>query len=242
MDAFRDAIDRVSRRHKTITVHAPTVHPELVDQFGTRNATVVHRPLPPGEERGFVVVTERGEFLGSMSLDALDALTRPPIAPPWDRDIGLGRLYDLLESTLFASFDRRQMLATAREIEDRAWRTGRGTLYAGFQRPAALAGQTGVYHQLAIGSSLDVHLFVQTDWSPPEVPGATIHARSADEIGRYWFVLFDGGGDDDLKCGLVAEERSRGVYYGFWTYEPDLVDELLAYVRETYVEGGLLPR
>lgn len=242
MYSFRDAIERVSRRHKTITVYAPEVQPDLVDQFGIRNATVVHRPLPPGHEQGFVVITERGEYLGSMSLDAFDALTAPPITPPWDRDISLGRLYDLLDNTLFASFDRRQMLAATREIEDRAWRTGRGTLYAGFQRPEALAAQAGVYSRLATHTTLDIHVFLQADWSPPSIPGVTIHTIPAGEVGRFWFVLFDGGGTDDLKCGLVAEERSRGVYYGFWTYEPDLVDDLFAYVRETYVEDGLLSR
>lgn len=242
MDSFRDALDRIAAQHKTITVYGSVVHPELVEQFGGRNATVVHRPLPPGYDRGFVVVTEREEFLGSMSLDALDALTTPPIVSPWDREVGLGRLYELLDSTLFASFDRRQMLATAREIEDRAWRTASGTLYTGFQRPDALATQTGVYTRLATRPGLDIHLFVQADWPPPEVPGVTVHALSAGEIGRYWFLLFDGGGEDDLKCGLVAEERSRGSYYGFWTYEPDMVDELLAYVREVYVEGGVPSR
>lgn len=237
MRSLRAALERIAGRHKTITVYATTPHPELVAQFETRNATVVHRPLPAGHEEGFVVITERGEYVGSMSVETLDALTTPPIAPPWDRDPGLGRLYDLLGDTLFASFDRRQMLATAREIEDRAWRTGRGTLYTGFQRPAAMQEQIPVYERLAADTRLDVHVFVHADWNPPGVAGATVHAESAGEIGEFWFVLYDGGGDDDRTCALVAEERSPGVYYGFWTYEPDFVDDLLAYVRETYVDG-----
>lgn len=238
MRSLREALERVANRHKTITVYSTTPHPELAAQFGTRNATVVHRPLPPGYDRGFVVVTEGDEYVGSMSVEELEALTRPPVAPPWERDLGLGRLYDLLDDTLFATFDRRQMLATAREIEDRAWRTGWGTLYAGFQRPAALSAQVGVYEQLVIRTRLDVHVLVRADWSPPPVAGATVHAESADEVGQFWLVCFDGGGDDFRKCALLAEERSPGVYYGFWTYEPDLVDELLTYLRETYVEGN----
>lgn len=237
MRSFREALDQVGERHKVITVYATSPRPELAAQFETRNATVVYRRLPPGHEEGFVVITESGEYLGAMAIDTLDALTTPPIAPPWDREAGLGRLYDLLEDTLFASFDRRQMLATAREIEDRAWRTDRGTLYAGFQRPAAIEKQQVVYERLATDTRLDVHVFVHADWLPTSIPGATVHPTSAGEIGEFWFVLYDGGGDDDRKCGLVAEQRSRDTYYGFWSYEPDLVDELLVYVRETYVEG-----
>jgi hypothetical protein len=38
--------------------------------------------------------------------------------------------------------------ATAREVEDRAWRTGGGTLYAGFQSLSAFETQVPVYERL----------------------------------------------------------------------------------------------
>jgi len=55
-----------------------------------------------------------------------------------------------------------------------------------------------------------------------------------EEIGRFWFQLFDGGGDDQSKCGLLVEERELGRFYGFWTYEREIVDEIIEYLRATY--------
>jgi hypothetical protein len=37
-----------------------------------------------------------------------------------------------------------------------------------------------------------------------------------------------GGGADDRKCALVAEQRDAETYDGVWTYEPALVDRALA--------------
>lgn len=236
MHSFRESLSQVARRHKTITVYATQPHEDLIDQFAERNATIVHRPLPEGYEVEFVVVSENEQFLGTMNLDTLGAMTTPPINPPWNPpQPALKRLFELLDDTVFASFDRRQMLAAAREIEERAWRINRGTLFTGFQRLSAMQAQLGVYRRLATETDLDVHVFGHADWRPPPISGATVHAETTAEIADFWFLLFDGGGDDLLKCALVAEERSRGAFYGFWTYDSTLVDELVEYVRETYV-------
>ena len=238
MHSLREALTAVERDHKTITVFAQDVHPELLAQFAERNATVIHRPLPEGYDEEFLMVSQGAEFLGSVDFETLDALTTPPINPPWDPPRPeVRKLFELLDDSIFASFDRRQMLLAAREIEERAWRTDHGTLYTGFQRESAMDAQLEVYRKLATETNLDVHLFGPTDWHPPPVPGATVHAESAGEIGEFWFLVFDGGGDSNRKCALVAEERSRGVYYGFWTFDPDRVDDLATYLRETYIES-----
>jgi hypothetical protein len=56
---------------------------------------------------------------------------------------------------------------------------------------------------------------------------------TADELGAFWFVAFDGGGEDGMACALVAEEVSAGVYHGAWTYEPALVRAFTAYLDGT---------
>ncbi|MFB6129282.1 MAG: hypothetical protein ABEJ28_00480 [Salinigranum sp.] len=66
---------------------------------------------------------------------------------------------------------------------------------------------------------------------------ATLVASDADEIGRFWFVVYDGGGSDLAECALVAEERSPGLYDGFWTYDSGLVDGLAAYLTDRYPQG-----
>lgn len=124
------------------------------------------------------------------------------------------------------------MLAAAREIEERAWRTGTGTLYTGFQTEAALSAQTDVYERLGSHHDLSVVVFLREDWDTP-LENVTVVSNVAMELGVFWFVIFDGGSDGQ-QCALLAEEREPGSFYGFWTYERDLVDELVAYLESTY--------
>lgn len=236
IDELRDLIDDVERRRRTIAVYAPE-DPGVVDQFATRNVTVEQRALPAGGPPGFVVIREDGEFVGSIGVDGLAKLLSPPLVRPWDEELvseGYRALFETLEETLFASFDRRQLLLTAREIEERAWRVGRGTLRVGFQSLSAMRSQVPVYERLAGAADLDVHVYGNDDWAPPELPGVTVHAEDDDEIGAFWLLAFDGGGDVRQTCALLAEERSRNRFYGFWTYDPGRVGELLTYLERAY--------
>jgi DICT domain-containing protein len=54
-----------------------------------------------------------------------------------------------------------------------------------------------------------------------------------DEIATVWFVIFDGAGQDLAKTALLAEERSPGSYYGFWTYDPVFVDRIIDHLNAT---------
>ena len=45
---------------------------------------------------------------------------------------------------------------------------------------------------------------------------------------------YAGGGVDDAKGALVAEERIPGSFYGFWTYDGETVGEIIDYLRTTY--------
>jgi len=67
---------------------------------------------------------------------------------------------DLFDETVFTAYDRRQMLATSREIEDRAWRVCGGALYAGFQSSNALRNQASLYGQFGEKEALTVHVYV----------------------------------------------------------------------------------
>jgi len=230
-------LEAVEHTHRTIVVYADEDDVGVVDQFDTRNVTVEHRRLPPGDPSGFLTIYDRDGFVGAVGLDELRDLLAPPIYRPWDEAFvssGYRTLLEILDNTLFTSFVRRQLLATSREIENRAWRVGRGTLRVGFQSFAAMHAQQPVYERLAAETELDVHLYGRGDWGPPEIPDATIHREDAGEIGAYWFLAYDADGDETNECALLAEEWLADQYYGFWTYDADLVDHLLGYLVETY--------
>lgn len=153
---------------------------------------------------------------------------------------GYRALFELLDDTVFASLDRRQLLATVRELEDRAWRVGRGTLRVGFQSYAAFRDQEPVYLQLAEETDLDIHIYVAPETLTVDRSNWPVrfHTEPADEIGRYWSFMFDGDGVDENKCALVAEEREAGSYYGFWTYEPSLVDRAIETLTEAEADSS----
>jgi DICT domain-containing protein len=149
---------------------------------------------------------------------------------------------DNLDETMFTSYDVGQMVSASREIEDRAWRAGRGSLHAGFQTVTTLASQRETYERLGAREGLDVHAYAFPDRSPDEEFPFSLHLERTDELERAWFVAYDGGGVDESKCALVAEERDPRRFYGFWTYDADTVDYVVDHLTRTYAlaetDGG----
>ena len=234
--SLADVLAGVEASRPSITIYSPADHPDELDQFATRARSVDHRPLPEGSPEGFLVVRDADGFAGALSLTDLRALLARSIGRPWDTeelDPGYRALFALLDDTLFVSLERRHLLAASREIEDRAWRVGRGTLRAAFQHRRALRAQADVYASLAEETDLDVHVYYDRDNranggdDPPSIPGATVHADGG-EVGNYWVLAFDGGDDPSQQCALVAEQWGADTYFGFWTYDPGVVADVLA--------------
>lgn len=229
-------VEAVAAERKTMVVYASDGAPDVATHFATRNVSVEHDSLPDVGPPGFVVLRDESGFVGAFSLARLADLLDPPLFRPYDVDDvsePWRALYEILSNTLFASFDRRQLLAAAREIENRSWRVGAGTLRVGFQSTDAFADQAAVYRRLADETDLDVHAFVADD-DGPTIDGVDLFHVPETEIGDYWFLVYDAAGDPMNACALLAEERSPGSYYGFWTYEPDRVEDLSTYLRRTY--------
>ncbi len=234
---FREAIDAVERERKTLVVYSTEPNTELVDQFETKNVTVEYKQLRSVGPNEFLVIRSEDGFQGAIGLTALREFLTPPVLVPWSDDFDPSSFRDLrtlLDETVFTSFDKRQMLATSREIEDRAWRVETGSLHVGFQSFSAFQDQMDVYRRLAADTNLDIYIYGRVDWQPPRIPNTTFCARTAGEIGQVWFLVYDGDGDDQQKCALVAEERDEGEFFGFWTYKSATVDELLDHLVETY--------
>ncbi|MFW5950436.1 MAG: DICT sensory domain-containing protein [archaeon] len=161
-------------------------------------------------------------------MGAIEGLLDLPIRLPGDRtDISEGYrvLFELLEKTVFSGMSRRELLAVSREIEDRAFRVGDGTLCVSFQTLSAFRSQTEVYRTLGTETSLDIHIYGVDDWSPPEIAGIAYHAEAAERFEPYWALAYDGGPDETQACGLVAEEYSD-EYNGFWTNDAATVDTI----------------
>lgn len=235
--------DRIEGPARTITVYAPPPEPDLVDRLrsGIGVDAVDYRSLPDvaSDDRSFLVVHEDDTFAAAIDLEAVREFLEPPIHDPWDDALdGASHraVIDVFETTVWTGLDRRQLLAISREIESRAWRVGGGTLQVGFQRAAALEAIVPVYTRLAAESALEVHVYVDDDWDRPAIPNVTIHADAGSEIGSFWFLVFDGGGDHLWTSGLLAKERDDATFEGLWVEDTRLVAMLDRAVRRSVDE------
>lgn len=220
----------VENDRKRLVHYAGETDGEPLGGFEVRNADVVRRSLP--SEEGFVVVRDDDTFLGAVPASRLQTLLEPPIgelADAADDQAGRTALFELLDNTLFASLNRRNLLVASREIEQFARRIGRGRLEVGFQRAAAFEAQRAIYARLVAETELDIHVHLGSVPAEP-FDGVTFHTGDG-AVDRFWFLVFDGDGDDERKRGLLARQRDDDSYSGFWTYNPDRVADIDAGVR-----------
>lgn len=223
-------IDGLHDRDHSVTVYARGERPPIEPWLAARGVPVERRTLPPGGPAPFLELETGGAVVGVVGVDALEGLLAPPIDRPGDRT-GVSPeyqvLFELFEETVLTTMERRELLAVSREIEDRAYRVGAGTLRVSFQSLSTFRAQTDVYRTLGAETDLDVHIYGVEDWTPPSIPGVTYHADVAAQFEPYWVLAFDGGADPVQACGLAAEERADG-YRGFWTDDPGTVESIAA--------------
>jgi DICT domain-containing protein len=224
--ALRDLVAAVRDREKSLVVFAPPsasgVVDEVRDTFTLQNLAVEHVPVDSDAELR-AELTDGDAVLGTVDGDDLLSL----VAPDQQTAVAAtASVLDHVDETTFTYYDRGQMIRATREVEDRAWRVGRGTLHAGFQFCSTFADQSEVYRRLG-GTALSVHVYGAPDVEPPEGP-FTVHVSRDADVTDVWFVAFDGDGEDAQKCALVAQQEEDDRYYGFLTYDPALVDDVLA--------------
>jgi DICT domain-containing protein len=237
--SLTELIAGVEDHEKTLTVFNAdngTVE-TLREQFHDRNVAISGEGTPSGKPEAFVVLADEDGFVTAADVETVVDPDTEPTDPGFEGG-SYQPILDHLDETMFTSYDIEQMVAASREIEDRAWRVGKGSIHSGFQKLSILEGQMDIYAQLAEKESLDVHAYAVPDAEVPDHDTSlTIHVERSDEIERSWFVAYDGAGIDVNKCALLAEEREPRSFYGFWTYDPSTVDFIIEHLESRY---GLL--
>lgn len=226
-----ELVDGVETHRKTLTAfNTDEASVEaLRDRFAAHNVEVktVESPDVPDE---YVVLGEGEEFVTAARVpDLLD----PPETGSFDD--ASDPILDALDRTMFTTFNAAELLTISRDIEELARQVGSGRLHAGFQTLNVLAGELDAYERLAGQSGLHVDAYAAAEGEVPDHDDSlAIHVERSEEIRSTWFVAYDGGGRDEHKCALVAEEREPGTYCGFWTYDEDTVDYVCSHLRESY--------
>lgn len=217
------------------TVYRSTDQPEIEAWLTNRGVAVDSRPLPAGGPEPFIQIRRGEEFVGVLGVKALEGLLDPPIVRPGERDgssESYRHLFEVLDKTVYSGMNRRELLTVSREIEDRAFRLGDGTLLVSFQTLSTFRSQTDVYQTLATETDLEIHIYGVGDWNPPEIDGITYHGSNDESVERYWVLAYDGGSDERQACGLVAREHAN-EYDGFWTNDTDVVEEIVTALRSS---------
>jgi hypothetical protein len=212
------------------------INEELGTFFQTQNVRSTVDRTASGKPTEIGVLSDATGVLAVVDVSTLRDLLED--VPTGTGDLGIAdeeyeSVLRHLGETTFTSRDTEQLLYASREIEDRARRVGRGSIHAGFQRCSVIAEQRSIYADLA-RRDVSVHAYGVPDARPPDLGSGHVHALSTDEIAEMWFVVFDGGGDDTQKTALLAHEHDENTFYGFWTYNPSIVDTVLGHLKQTY--------
>ncbi|MFT4923490.1 MAG: DICT domain-containing protein [Haloarculaceae archaeon] len=235
--SLSELISGVADHEKTMTVFnaEAAVVSQLQEYFSDRNVRVESEETPSGKPGTFVTLSEDGNVLTAAGLDDLHRMLGDEPASLGLRDRPYQPILDHLDDTLFTSWETSQMVAASREIEDRAYRVGSGTLHAGFQYVSTMTNELPIYERLG-STDVDVHAYAFPDTEPPDSDEFSLHIERAAEIEQSWFVVYDGGPDPEDKCALLAEERDARTFFGFWTYDESTVDWLGEYLQSSYTD------
>lgn len=218
-------------------VHLQTVE---TDGSGPGNVAVLHRDT---------------EVLGACTLDQL--LARADVGA----DIGDERepALDILsqfpaEVVVKRGLSVTEMVRVSRDYERRALREGAGTLHAGFQQLSQIAGSERTMETYAalVDAGVDVYVYGYPDARVEDAPFTVVEDRQQ-ELERYWFLLYDGGGNPHRTAALVSEEcvterpagsaagapgGTGGSYDSYFTTDPEVVADLFDLADEDH--GDLL--
>lgn len=233
-------------RRKVIEVYT-TSEQTFLDvkmQLSSRNVNVVQTEFtPPNGDEFLVIQNSTKNNSCVLSVETLKKILDPKVQESWElteHSDSKRDAFDFLDDCLFASSNREDLLVMSREIEERACRSDTGRLIVGFQNVHALKKQLPLYNRLSaernctidvlVSESLDVETHQEVN---DEI---NVHVAQTAEIAQLWVLMFDGGGDPKMKCGLLAEERKESQYYGCLTYNPRIIDEVIEYLKSTYID------
>ncbi|MFB6073025.1 MAG: DICT sensory domain-containing protein [Halobacterium sp.] len=232
---LREIVDRVSESELTLTLYnsdlPESAQADFQSYFDVQSVSLRRAATDDGRPRNFFVLHDGDEFLDAAAARDVYAVVRPDsdlldVTDPGD--IEYPSLLREIDQSVFTNYGRPRMTIASREIEDYAYRHG-GTLHAGFQELSNLKPQYRLYDRLA-DAGVETHVYGAPDWTVPS-PKLARHEYDDEEITSTWFVVLDHG-DDAEKRALLAEERGDGEFYGFWTFDADIVDAVLARLRK----------
>ena len=195
-----------------------------------------------------VLLLEDGEVVAKSPLDALhDAIlmVNSDLYKTGTRSLGettVPAVIDKLTDVRFSlrgypesGSEKLLLILISRRIERRAYEAGSGTLRSSFQQLSRIKNERGTrraYRKLS-NTDVDVHVYGVPDWRPTAELAVTMHGGRKPDFEHSWFVIYQPPPEQpaDHGAALLAVETGPAEWEGFWTYDPNLIDDLAAYIR-----------
>jgi hypothetical protein len=252
---FEDFFAEVETTQRSLVVVNRTVPRQFQDilskTFDEQPVPLEERDVPEMDDNVVALVEESDEGREVLATSPLDALSETILLVNSDLyksgavgldEFELPEVLERLDDVPFrlqgypeSNTEKLLLIVISRYIERRAWQMGRGTLRSSFQRLSRINDERGtrtVYETIA-DSDVDTHLYGVPDWQPPVEFDVTTHGGYSDPFQKSWFVVYtppEGGlPESDLEdphVGLLALEVAPREWKGFWTFRPELVEDL----------------
>jgi len=256
---LRQFIERVEGESRTLTVvdrqASDIVQDMLDDLFEEQPVDVVEDGGPDAVPGDTVVVSRRD---GSAFSSSLESLQNAILFVNSDTYISGARDLEAVDTpaailgladTVFTvegyPDTRKQkflLIELSRYIEARAWDHGVGELHSSFQYLSRLRDERGthdVYRSLG-ETDVDVNIYGIEDTTVPSDIDANVYSDHDDEdLRRAWFVVYTHPSDQDESAALVCyrlpgEDGAVGPWKGFWTFDPDRIEDVRRYITTTF--------
>ncbi|MFC4407680.1 DICT sensory domain-containing protein [Haloarchaeobius iranensis] len=250
-----ELIDRVEEDSRTLTVvdrqTSDVVQGMLDDLFDEQPVTIVEEGSDGAVPSDTVVVSRTDGTTFSSSLESLqnailfvnsdtyisgardlDAVDTP------EAILGLADTVFTVEGYPDTRKQKFLLIELSRYIEARAWEHGVGEIHSSFQYLSRLRDERGtqeVYRSLG-ETGVDVNIYGIADAPVPGDIDATSYTDApVEELRRAWFVVYVHPTDPTESAALVChqlpgEDGRLGPWKGFWTFDPDRIADVQAYV------------
>lgn len=255
LDQFLDSTRGPDRTLVVVNRSVPRpVQTMLEETFSSQPVDVRERDLTDEDADLVLLVEETAEGPDVVASSPLDSLMNAILLVNSDiyttstrslDDLDLPDVLTMLDDVQFSlrgypeSHKEKLLLITlSRYIERRALRRGEGTIRSSFQRLSRIDDERGtrtVYENLA-RSGVQTHLYGLPDWQQPMGFDVTTHGGFSRDFRDSWFVVYtppegatDPDGESDHVALLALESKPR-TWVGYWTFRPELVTEMDAYI------------
>lgn len=224
----------------------------LLTGLFTAKAVTVRETTTDTEIHDDVVLTEKNGDPGGFAVSPLDAIRDELLMVNADiyvtgaRELEAVEAPDVLTELDEIPFtvrgrpedpkEKLLLVEMSRHIEAMAWQAGNGQLRTGLQYLSRLEAERGthqVYERLGAESGVDTHVYGLPD-AEPSIPGVTVHGVDNSELRRSWFVVYRSSKQPKQAAALVAVETEPRTWEGRWTYNPERVATIDAYLDEQY--------